>query len=161
LQDNPNAMPVHPTAVTITKPARLPKNPADHHVYGTASTILLVDDDPLKAYVRRAILQRRLSEVERAADASEAFILIEQPRFAVKLGLIIVALHLPGISGPAFVSELTNRLPSVPVLVLGQGGEKASDYSGPHIHFMPRPVSTEEMLTVSRQLLTRGLASVA
>lgn len=146
--------------MTFSKPARLPI-PADLPAYGTTNTILLVDDDPLKAYVRRAILQRRLSEVERAADAAEAFILVEQPRFAEKLGLIIVALHLPGIGSPAFVSELTNRLPLVPVLVLGQGSEKASDYFGSHVHFMPRPVSTEEMLTVSRQLLTRHLASVA
>lgn len=146
--------------MTIGKRARLPI-PADPPAFGTTNTILLVDDDPLKAYVRRAILQRRLSEVERAADAAEAFILVEQPRFAQKLGLIIVALHLPGIGGPALVTELTNRLPSIPVLVLGQGGEKASDYIGPHVHFMPRPVSTEEMLAVSRKLLTHRLASVA
>lgn len=41
------------------------------------ATILLVDDDPLQAYVRRSILERRSMDVERAADAVAAFILVE------------------------------------------------------------------------------------
>lgn len=125
------------------------------------ATILLVDDDPLQAYVRRSILERRSIDVERAADAAAAFILVEQPLFVEKLGLIIVGLHLPGDGGPAFVAEMTSRLPSVPFLVLGRGGEKATDYVGENVRFMPRPVATEEMLTISRQMLNRNCAGVA
>ena len=86
------------------------------------TTILLVDNDPLQASLRKSILERRFSEVERVADAAEALCLVEQPQFAGHLGLVVSGLNMPGIGGPAFVAELHDRLPNVPVLVLGSGG---------------------------------------
>ncbi len=120
-----------------------------------------MDDDPLQAYVRKSLLQHRVTGVERAADAAEAFILVEQPNFVEKLGLVIVGLHFPGVGGPAFVSEMTSRLPAVPILVLGGGGDKAVDYVGDNVRFMARPIATEEMLAVTRQLLGQRLAGAA
>jgi DNA-binding response OmpR family regulator len=131
------------------------------HEQKRVTPILLVDDDPLQAYLRRAILERRLAGVERASDAAQAFILVQQPLFAAKLGLVIVGLHLPGVGGPAFVAELISRLPSVPVLVLGSYGELAADYAGLNVRFMPRPVATDEMLAVCRQMLNQQLAGAA
>ncbi len=58
------------------------------------ATILLVDDDPLQAFVRKSILERRFADVQRVADAAEAFCLIEQPRFAEKLALVVSGLHM-------------------------------------------------------------------
>jgi len=81
--------------------------------------ILLVDNDPLQAFQRKSILERRFQEVERVGDAAEALCLVEQPHFAGKLGLVISGLSMPGIGGPEFVAELHTRLPQVPVLVLG------------------------------------------
>src|SRR6185437_3372088 len=72
------------------------------------SAILLVDDDPFMAYARKAALERRFRAVERAADAAQAFILLEDRAFTDRLALIIVALCQPGFSGPAFVRELTD-----------------------------------------------------
>lgn len=149
-----------PIKVNPNKPASSSRPYAAQDSCGMA-TILLVDDDPLQAYVRRSILERRSMDVERAADAAAAFILVEQPLFVEKLGLVIVGLHLPGVGGPAFVAEMTSRLPSIPVLVLGRGGEKATDYAGENVRFMARPVATEEMLTISRQMLNRNSAGVA
>lgn len=117
------------------------------------TTILLVDDDPLQAFARKSILEKRFSHVFRAADAAEAFCLVEQPQFAGQLGLVISGLHMPGIGGPAFVSELHSRLPSVPVLVLGSASEKPADYPGAPVHFLPRPTTAEELLTVAGQIL--------
>ena len=45
--------------------------------------VLLVDDDPLQAYVRRSVLLRHFRNVERATDAAEAFIMVEDPQFAL------------------------------------------------------------------------------
>jgi len=117
------------------------------------TTVLLVDDDPLQAHVRRSILERHFHDVERAADAAEAFILVEEPLFAEKLGLVVVGLNRPGLGSPAFVAELTLRLPSVPVLVLGRGREEAALYQGHNVRFLPRTVRSDEMLAVSRQMM--------
>ena len=52
------------------------------------ATILLVDDDPLQAFVRKSTLEKRFHDVERVADAAEALCLVEQPQFAGGLGLV-------------------------------------------------------------------------
>jgi len=121
---------------------------------GLMPTILLVDDDPLQAYLRKSILERRFRDVLRVADAAEALCLIEQPQFAESLGLVISGHHLPGIGGPAFVAELHSRLPFMPVLVLGDPSDNPADYSGEHVHFLPRPIAAEDMLSVAGKMLT-------
>jgi len=122
------------------------------------TTVLLVDDEPMQAYVRKSILERRFSDVERAADAAEAFILVEEPLFAEKLGLVVVGLNRPGMGGPAFVAELTARLPWVPVLVLGRGGEDSGLYAGHNVRFLPRAVPAEEILSICRQMIEQSSA---
>ncbi len=116
--------------------------------------ILLVDDDPLQASQMMSLLGRRFGDVERVAGAAEAFCLIEQPEFASKLALVIAGLHTPGIGGPAFVAELHARMPDMPVLVLGRGGEAAADYHNEHVVFLARPVIGEEMLAVTGRMLS-------
>ena len=125
------------------------------------TTVLLVDDDPLQAHVRRSVLQRHFHAVERASDAADAFILVEEPDFAEKLGLVVVGLNRPGLGSPAFVAELTSRLPAVPVLVLGCKREDAALYPGENVRFMLRTVPTDQMLAVSRQMMEQYTARVA
>lgn len=125
------------------------------------TTVLLVDDDPLQAHVRRSILGRHFRDVERAADAAEAFILVEDRLFAERLGLVVVGLNRPGLGSPAFVAELTSRLPSLPVLVLGRNREEAALYQGDNVRFLPRTVSSQELLKVSRQMAEHYGARVA
>ena len=124
-------------------------------------TILLVDDDPLQAFVRKAILLRRFDNVERVASPADAFILVEQPAYAEKLGLVIVGLHLPGMGGPGFVSELTARLPYVHVLVLGGAAERPTDYSGENVRFLPKSLAAENLLPKCRQMLDRRISHIA
>ena len=125
------------------------------------TTVLLVDDDPLQAHVRKSMLGRHFPAIERAADAAEAFILVEDARFAEKLGLVVVGLNRPGLGSPAFVAELTSRLPRVPVLVLGRGWEEAAFYEGSNVRYLPRTASTEQIVAMSRQMLLRESARVA
>ena len=87
------------------------------------ATILLVENDPLQAFLRKSILERRFSDVQRVTDAAEALCLVEQPQFAGNLGLVISGLNMPGIGGPAFVAELRIRMPWLPILVLGSDSD--------------------------------------
>jgi CheY-like chemotaxis protein len=119
-------------------------------------TILLVDDDPLQAFVRKSILEKRFSNVLRVADAAEALCLVEQPQFAGNLSLVVSGHHRPGIGGPAFVAELHTRIPSLPVLVLGDTSEDSGDYSGERVRYLPRPILAEEMLTLATQMMAQS-----
>ena len=66
---------------------------------------------------------------------------------------------MPGIGGPAFVAELHNRVPSVPVLVLGDASEKADDYQGEYIHFLSRPVESDDILEAAGKMLAKNGSS--
>jgi CheY-like chemotaxis protein len=118
--------------------------------------ILLVDDDPLQAFVRKSILEKRFSDVLRVTDAAEALCLVEQPQIARDLGLVVSEHHLAGIGGPAFVAELHTRLPRLPVLVLGDSSLENSQYSGENVCFLPRPILPEEMLTMATRMIAQN-----
>lgn len=119
-------------------------------------TILLVDDDPFQASVRKSMLEKRFSDVLRVAGAADALRLIEQPRLAASLGLVVTGHHLAGIGGPAFVAELHTRIPSVPVLVLGNSSEERSEYPSEHVSFIARPILTDDLLALASQLLAEN-----
>ena len=118
-------------------------------------TILLVDYDPLQAFLRKSILEQQFQDVCRVSDAAEALCLVEQPRFASKLSLVVAGHHMPGISGPDFVAELLRRMPELPVLVLGSGLENAHDYPGDKVCFRPRPIAKEELLALAGHMIAR------
>jgi len=125
------------------------------------ATILLVDNDPLQAYLCKSVLEGRFPDVQRVAYAAEALCLVEQPQFAANLGLVISGQPMPGLGGPAFVAELQTRMPWVPVLVLGESGEAAEDYAGSGACFRTRPVSSKELLKLTEQMLAQGKRVIA
>jgi DNA-binding NtrC family response regulator len=107
----------------------------------------------------KALLDRRFADVMRVADAAEALCLVEQPQFACDLGLVISRNRLPGIGGPAFVAELHNRMPQLPVLVLGEDSEWPADSKGEHVRFLPRSSNPDEIVAAAWQML-RGNESL-
>lgn len=121
-----------------------------------ATTILIVDDDPLQAYMCKTLLDKRFAHVKRVADAAEALCLVEQPQFAEELGLVISRDRLPGIGGPAFVAELHSRLPELPVLVLGDDVHWPPDMKGAHMRFLPHACATDEIVTAASQMLAKN-----
>ena len=120
---------------------------------GFMTTILMVDDDPLQASLRKTILERKYQDVVRVSDPAEALCLIEQPQFCARLGLVVSALHMPGMSGPAFVTEMQERLPRLPILVLGGKHKLAADYEGGWVWFLPQPIANSDLLTAADELM--------
>ncbi len=125
------------------------------------TTILLVENDPLQAFVRKSVLEKKFPDVRRVADAAEALCLVEQQPFAANLGLVVSCHHSAGISGPAFVAELHTRMPALPVLVLGDGEETPSNYAGDHVRFLRKPFTTDQILAAAGQLLALGAPKTA
>jgi Response regulator containing CheY-like receiver, AAA-type ATPase, and DNA-binding domains len=120
------------------------------------TTILLVGDDPLHASVRKAILQRKYKDVRRANDAAEALGLLEKPEFTQDLGLVITGDQHSGISLASFLAELHTRMPDLPVLVIGEIGEKdqaSQEGPSPTVRFLKRPVSAEDLLRAVGEVL--------
>jgi CheY-like chemotaxis protein len=125
------------------------------------ATILLVDDDPFQAFGHRSALDGHYASIERAVDASEALIRVEEPGVAETLALIVVGLRLPGMAGPAFVSELSARAPRVPILVIGRIGETPADYGEANVQFLPSDPTAEQLLAAVKAALSKWLRLVA
>lgn len=123
--------------------------------------ILVVDDDPFRAFARCAALETVFYGVARAANAAEAFIRLDEPAFAGNLVLVIAGLNLPGLAGPAFVREVAARLPGTPILALGRAGETAEDYPGRQVCFLPQDASPQEILAAATEIEARPQARVA
>jgi len=121
---------------------------------GHMATILLVEGDPLQAFLTMAVLGRQFGDVYRATDAAEALCLVEQPDFANKLSLVISGHQIPGITGPAFVAELHSRMPQMPVLVLASAETMPGDYTDQPVAFLHRPFLPEKMLSMTREMLS-------
>ncbi len=117
------------------------------------TTILLVDDDPLEAAIRKSALEKGFYNVHRVVDPADAFCMVEQPHFAGDLSLVIADLHRPGIDGPEFVAEMHARLPGVPMLVLGPPEELAASQTEAAVRFLSGHVAPEEMLTAASQMI--------
>jgi DNA-binding NtrC family response regulator len=125
------------------------------------ATILLVDDDPLQALLRKSALERRFRDVERVHDAAEALCLVEQAHFPRDLGLVIVGHHAAGFGGLEFVAELHVRMPELKVLVIGGHGESPSDYAETRVYFLPRQASVDELIELAQFLLEHRLRNAA
>jgi CheY-like chemotaxis protein len=123
--------------------------------------ILLVDDDPFQSALMLSLLGRRFGEVRRIRDAAEALGLIEQPEIMGDLRLVISGQLTTGIGGRAFVSELRNRMPEIPILVLGTAQETRDDYAGDQVCFVAKPFSADLLLDRIRLILATHIRAVA
>src|SRR6202044_4164483 len=128
---------------------------------GPMSSVLLVEDDPLEARLILPLLEREFGEVRRAADAAEALCAIEDPDFAAHLSLVISGQSMNGSKKPEFVAELQDRMPALPVLVLGLRDESSEDYLGENVTFLPRPILPRQVVTAAIQMLSREKHRVA
>jgi DNA-binding NtrC family response regulator len=117
------------------------------------ATVLLVDDDPLQASVRKSILERKFSDVRRVGDAADALCLVEQPQFAKNLGLVVSGNQRSGIGVSDFVAELHARLPGLPVLVLGVNLNHGSVAEDTDVCFLPRPIPADELLAAASRMI--------
>jgi CheY-like chemotaxis protein len=119
-------------------------------------TILLVDDNPLRASMRKSLLEGHAPMVVRALDAAEALCLVESPEIARGLTLVITGHLMSGVSGPEFVAELRSRLPHVPVLVLSAAPGAETEYEGIPQVFVSQIKSPEELRGMVSRLVGVG-----
>jgi CheY-like chemotaxis protein len=124
-------------------------------------TILLVDDNPLRAAMRKSLLESKAPEVARARDASEALCMVESPEFAQGLALVVTSHLMSGISGPEFVEEFRSRMPDVPVLVLSAVPDAEQEYKGIPQVFVSRTTGGEELRSIVSRLVDLGQRQTA
>ena len=120
--------------------------------------VLLVDDNPIQAATRRAILSLPGRAVAVAEGARQALEMLEDEQLLNSIGLVITDHWMPDINGPQFVDLLRRRLPLVPVLVLSGLPDVEAEYAGLDVIFRVKPIAPTQLMALVDSLLDEPMA---
>ncbi|MBV8637001.1 MAG: response regulator [Candidatus Eremiobacteraeota bacterium] len=122
---------------------------------GSGKAILVVDDEPINRELLRAVLASEHHDVFLAEDGEQALELVRSRR----PDLIIVDLHLPGMTGTEFIKRVRRgEADSETVIAL----YTASDITAAMRDFMqlmnvelviPKPADPEQIIAIVRKAL--------
>ena len=113
--------------------------------------ILVVDDNPVQALTRKAILSGAGLEAQTAYSADAAFEALEGDCGGV-ITLVITDHVMPGESGSHFVKALWERRQDLPIIVLSGMAEAEEDYAGLDITFRSKPIQPSELIALATQM---------
>jgi len=123
--------------------------------------ILLVDDSPIQAATRQAILSLPGRIVAVAESAHRALEILEDNELLYSLGLVITDHWMPDINGPQFVGLLRRRLPAIPVLVLSGLPDIEEEYAGLDVIVRVKPIAPDQLLALVDSLLDQPMSRTA
>ena len=123
--------------------------------------ILLVDDNPIQAATRQAILTLRGRRVIVANSAHRALELLEDAELFSALGLVITDHWMPDLNGPQFIELLRRRMPAIPVLVVSGMPDVESEYTGLDVLFRTKPIPPDQLLSIVDYLLDQRMSRTA
>ncbi len=120
----------------------------------TASTILLVEDDPPLRMLTARALQENGYLVRPASSAPEMWIAFG----GGAVDLILLDIMLPGTSGIELCRQIRQRS-DVPIIFISAKGSETDRVIGLEIgadDYLPKPFSTRELIARVRAVLRRG-----
>jgi CheY-like chemotaxis protein len=113
--------------------------------------ILVVDDNPVQALTRKAILVGAGLDSQTVYSADEAFAAISGDH-SREINLVITDHIMPGESGSCFVKRLWELRAGLPVMVLSGLAEAEEDYAGLDVTFRAKPIRPGELICLATQL---------
>ncbi len=118
------------------------------------ATILLLDDSPVQAATRKAILERAGYFVIAVLSPQLALERFRSKEFPAVINLVITDHMMPGMSGAEFVRHLRGFEPAVPVLVISGMAEAQDEYGGTDVTFRMKPLPPDHLLACVHRLIT-------
>lgn len=115
-------------------------------------TVLLVDDNPVQAATRQAILTYAGCQVIVATSAIQALSLMENPELVKNVNLLITDHLMPNMNGPQLVAKLRQRFPTLSILVLSGMPDAENEYTGLDVLYCLKPIAPEELIRLTRSL---------
>ncbi len=125
-------------------------------------TVLVVDDEPLVRDLAVQALRLAGLEVISARDGSAAIDLIDAN--GDSLGVVLLDLTMPGLSGADTLREIRARRPKLPVVITTGAPDRElidSLTSDPRVRFIAKPYSIEELVDCIRRELRRKSPAAA
>ena len=125
--------------------------PAD--LTGSASILLVEDEEAVRAFAGRALSARGYTVYE-AASGPEALDLLKD--IVNPLDLVISDVVMPGMDGPTLMRELRLRQPDVKIIFVSGYAEDVFERNLPEdesYQFLPKPFSLKELATTVKETL--------
>jgi DNA-binding response OmpR family regulator len=123
--------------------------------------VLVIDDNSMQLSVREAVLRGAGFSVVTATSAEQAWEFLRDSKASSGLRVILTDHVLPGASGDAFVRELRDFSPSVPVLVITGMDEAEPEYAGLGVIFLHKPCAPEDLISEVHRAIRREHRKVA
>jgi CheY-like chemotaxis protein len=120
---------------------------------GTASAILLIDDNAIQAATRQTILKRAGYYVIAALNPVRALEQFQDDAFPAPISAVITDHIMPGMSGSQFVREVRKIQPHLPIMVISGLEEAEQEYAGMNVQFLLKPLSPDLLLSHLRYLI--------
>ncbi len=115
--------------------------------------ILLVDDNPVQAEARRAILSRSGAALLVASDAFGALALLQDEAVRPSIAAMVTDHLMPGMNGPELVERTRALLPDLPILVLSGLPDAEAAYSAYRVIFRVKPFPPGELIHLITHML--------
>ncbi len=146
-------------ATTITPGPSEPTKSHDSLEAARKKTILLVDDEPMIRTLGRTVLERAGYRVLLAHDGINAVETVGRER--ARIGLIVMDMTMPRLSGRDAYRQISQIEPGIPVLFSsGYSAEDVSDLEG-SIGLLSKPYRPSELLAVVRKALEGNIVQGA
>jgi CheY-like chemotaxis protein len=113
--------------------------------------VLLIDDNAVQLRVRESVLCDAGISVARANSGDEALACLRS--FPTTVKLIVTDHVMPEANGPAFVRQLREFYPSLPVVVISGMFEAEREYSGLNVTFLRKPCPPDSLIREVRARL--------
>jgi two-component system, cell cycle sensor histidine kinase and response regulator CckA len=119
---------------------------------GNLATVLLVDDDEsLRGFVRRILMEHGLRVIE-ASDGAEA--LEVAASHTEPLDLLLTDVIMPKVNGLVLAQRLLQERPGIGVLYMCGFVEKSMLLAKrPEMRLLQKPFTSEELIAAVRQIL--------
>ena len=143
-----------PVAVEETKPAAReaePEKVAD--LTGTASILLVEDEEAVRAFGARALASRGYT-VHEAGSGTEALEVMEETDG--KIDLVVSDVVMPEMDGPTLLVELRKLRPDLKIIFVSGYAEDAFEENlpaGEKFFFLPKPFTLKQLATTVKDVL--------
>ncbi|MGH6982370.1 MAG: PAS domain S-box protein, partial [Stellaceae bacterium] len=118
---------------------------------GTASILLVEDEDPVRLFSARALRNKGYRVIE--AKSGEAALEIVE-RGAEQIDLIISDVVMPKMDGPEMAAKIREQHPDMKVIFISGYTEEAfRDRLSHDVHFLPKPYNLKQLAAKVKQVL--------
>jgi two-component system, cell cycle sensor histidine kinase and response regulator CckA len=146
-----------PTAGAASVPAAAPAaskdEPKAEELWGSASLLLVEDEDMVRAVAERALVRQGYS-VETARDGEEGLELFASGK---RYDLVISDVVMPNMDGPAMARKLREAHGDVKILFMSGYAEEQlrQSINLDNVHFLPKPFSVQQIAAAVRDALKK------